>query len=160
MGEKKARRDTGSKVGAAIVQCGEEEKEDDGRAEGEGTVLCRELRGSQEAKRTAALLCAGFRVWVCRRAHGALHTAAAPAAPEQLLRHAILACLRFAGSGRAGTGGRHLPSPFPCLCACLPAVSPKRNGRILGLHLIKMQGRRQTASSLLIREAGLRGSGA
>lgn len=34
MGEKKARRDTGSKVGAAIVQCGEEEKEDDGRAEG------------------------------------------------------------------------------------------------------------------------------
>lgn len=38
MGEKKARRDTGSKVGAAIVQCGEEEKEDDGRAEGEGTV--------------------------------------------------------------------------------------------------------------------------
>lgn len=72
MGEKKARRDTGSKVGAAIVQCGEEEKEDDGRAEGEGTVLCRELRGSQEAKRTAALLCAGFRVWVCvgeRTAH-------------------------------------------------------------------------------------------
>lgn len=72
MGEKKARRDTGSKVGAAIVQCGEEEKEDDGRAEGEGTVLCRKLRGSQEAKRTAALLCAGFRVWVCvgeRTAH-------------------------------------------------------------------------------------------
>lgn len=55
MGEKKARRDTGSKVGAAIVQCGEEEeKEDDGRAEGEGTILCRELRGSQEAKRSAA----------------------------------------------------------------------------------------------------------
>lgn len=97
-------------------------------------------------------------VGVCRRAHGALHTAAAAAAPEQLLRHAILARLRFAGSGRAGTRGRHLPSPVPCLCACLPAVCPKGNGRILGLHLIKMQGRRQTASSLLIREAGLRGS--
>lgn len=159
MGEKKARRDTGSKVGAAIVQCGEEEKEDDGRAEGEGTVLCRELRGSQEAKRTAALLCAGFRVWVCvgeRTAHCTQQ--------QQQHQHQSSSCgtrswsAYALPSGRAGTRGRHLPSPFPCLCACLPAVCPKGNGRILGLHLIKMQGRRQTASSLLIREAGLRGS--
>lgn len=84
-------------------------------------------------KRSAPHRCAAQAsgcVGVGRRAHGALHTAAAAAAaaPEQLLRHAILTRLRFAGSGRAGTGGRHLPSPVPCLCACLPAVCPKGNG--------------------------------
>jgi hypothetical protein len=51
--------DTGSKVGvgAAIVQCGEaeEEKEDDGRAEGEVLYCVRAARFPRsEAKRSAA----------------------------------------------------------------------------------------------------------
>lgn len=122
MGEKKARRDTGSKVGAAIVQCGEEEeKEDDGRAEGEGTVLCRAARFPRsEAQHSAVSECVASAL---RTAAGVGSRAAAA------LRRAILGRLRFAGSGRAGTRARNLPSP--ACPASLPAVSPKGNGRIL-----------------------------
>lgn len=122
MGEKKARRDTGSKVGAAIVQCGEEEKEDDGRAEGEGTVLCRELRGSQEAKRTAALLCAGFRVWVCvgeRTAHRTQQ--------QHQHQHQSSSCgtrswsaYALPGQEGQGPGADTCPRPFPASVPVCP----------------------------------------
>lgn len=118
MGEKKARRDTGSKVGAAIVQCGEEEKEDDGRAEGEGTVLCRAARFPRsEAQRSAVSECVA----------SALRTAASGSSrAAAALRRAILGRLRFAGSGRAGTRARNLPSP--ACAASLPVcpLSPQR----------------------------------
>lgn len=80
-------------------------------------------------KRTAPHRTAALRrlpgVGVCRRAHGALHTAAAPApAPEQLLRHAILACLRFCrarkGRDRGQTPALALSLPLCLSARCLP----------------------------------------
>lgn len=54
--------------------------------------------------------------------------------------------------------GQKPASPFPCPLCLSARCLPKEEWPNLSLHLIKMQGRRQTASSLLIREAGLRGS--
>lgn len=118
MGEKKARRDTGSKVGAAIVECGE--KEDDGRrAEGEGTVLCRAARFPRSEAHPSVRVCVGEHT-------GAQQPAAAvPPPATAALRRAILARLRFAGSGRAGTRGRHLPRTFLASVPVCP-LSPQR----------------------------------
>lgn len=78
-------------------QCGGEEKEeDDGRAE--GTALCRELRGSQGAQRTAQRS-----VWVCSAQQRAVAGSSNQHQQRQLCgARSFLTRLRFAGSGRAG----------------------------------------------------------
>lgn len=88
--------------------------------------------------------------------------AAAAAAAEQASSAARDPCLvALCRVRKCRDQGQGPASPSPCLCACLPLSArclPKEEWPNLSLHLIKMQGRRQTASSLLIREAGLRGS--
>lgn len=111
MGGKKARRDTGSKVGAAIVQCGEEEKEDDGRAEGEGTVLCRELRGSQEAQRSAVSEC------VCVGERSA-HTATGGGSSSSSSRAGQLCGTRSLPG--CALPGQEVQGPGPGTCLALP----------------------------------------
>jgi hypothetical protein len=141
MGGKKTRRDTGSKVGAAIVQCGEEERnEEDGRAEREVTVLCVEgLRGSHGAKRSA---------------HQQPAAAASSSSSCGNTNPTLVALCRVQECRDQGQEPASLPAlprrarPFPVSLCLSAAVSPKRNGQILAC----------TASSHLIRQAGLRGS--
>lgn len=90
----------------------------------DGTVLCRELRGSQAAQRSVLRVCVSERTAhgssSKRRQQSSSSSAARDPGPVALCRV------------RKGRDQGHKPaSPFPCLCACLPAVSPKRNGRIL-----------------------------